>query len=81
MDSTITLTNQTNLFLSGVEKVISVCPTELIVMIAGQKLCILGQNMEIQRLDLENKILIIDGLVTLIKYQAKKQGLIKRMFK
>ena len=81
MDSTITLTNQTNLFLSGVEKVISVCPTELIVMLVGQKLCILGQNMEIQRLDLENKILIIDGLVTLIKYQAKKQGLIKRMFK
>ena len=81
MDSTITLTNQTNLFLSGVEKVISVCPTELIVMLAGQKLCILGQNMEIQRLDLENKILIIDGLVTLIKYQVKKQGVFKRMFK
>lgn len=81
MDSTITLTNQTNLFLSGVDNVISVCPKEVILTLSGQKLCVLGENMEIQRLDLENKILIIDGLVTLIKYQAKKQGLIKRMFK
>ncbi|MBO5310285.1 MAG: hypothetical protein J6A98_03715, partial [Clostridia bacterium] len=55
MDSTITLTNQTNLFLSGVEKVITVCPTEVNVEQAGKRLCILGENMEIQRLDLENK--------------------------
>lgn len=81
MDSTITLTNQTNLFLSGVENVISVCPKEVVLTIAGQKLCVLGENMEIQRLDLENKILIIDGLVREIKYQAKKQGVLKRMFK
>ena len=81
MDSTITLTNQENLFLSGVEKVVSVCPTELIVVLAGKKLCVLGENMEIQRLDLENKILIIDGLVNSIKFSAPKKGFVKRIFK
>ena len=81
MDSTITLTNQTNLFLSGVEKVISVCPSELIVVLAGNRLCVLGQNMEIQRLDLENKILIIDGLVNSFKFASQKKGFVKRLFK
>ena len=81
MDSTITLTNQTNLFLSGVEKVITVCPTEVSVEQAGKRLCILGENMEIQRLDLENKILIVDGLVFQMKYAMKKQGFMKRIFK
>lgn len=81
MDSTITLTNQTNLFLSGVDKVITVCPTEVLVEQAGKRLCILGENMEIQRLDLENKILIVDGLVFQMKYAMKKQGFMKRIFK
>ena len=81
MDSTITLTNQTNLFLSGVEKVVSVCPTELIVVLAGKRLCVLGENMEIQRLDLENKILIIDGLVNSFKFAMQRKGLVKKLFK
>ena len=81
MDSTITLTNQQNLFLSGVEKVISVCPTELIVVLAGKRFCVLGENMEIQRLDLENKILIIDGIVNVMKFAVVKKGFVKRIFK
>lgn len=81
MDNTITLTNQSNLFLSGVERVINVCPTEIIVILTGKKLCVLGEKMEIQRLDLENKILIVDGLVNNIKFVAPKQGLLKRVFK
>lgn len=81
MDSTITLTNQTNLFLSGVDKVITVCPTEVIVQQGGKRLCILGEKMEIQRLDLENKILIIDGVVFQMKYAVKKQSLVRRIFK
>lgn len=81
MDSTITLTNQTNLFLSGIDKVITVSPTEVIVDQNGKRLCVLGQGMEIQRLDLENKILIVQGLVNQIKFAVKKQGFVKRIFK
>lgn len=81
MDNTITLTNQSNLFLTGVDKVINVCPTEVIVEINGKKLCVLGSGMEIQRLDLENKILIVEGLVNTIKFANPKQSLVKRIFK
>lgn len=80
-DTTITLTNQTNLFLTGVTKVFNVCPNEIIVELGGKKLIIYGSNMEIQRVDLENKILIVDGIVTCIKYSQKKQSFFKRVFK
>lgn len=81
MDSTITLTNQTNLFLTGVDKVINICPSEIIIELAGKKLCILGEGMEVQRVDLENKVLIVNGLVNNIKFAVKKQGIMKRIFK
>jgi len=81
MDSTITLTNQTNLFLTGVEKVYNVCPTEIIVEIGGKKLCVFGNGMEVQRLDLENKVLIVDGVVNALKFAVARQGFFKRIFK
>lgn len=81
MENTITLTNQSNLFISGVEKVINVCATEVVVEVNGKRLCALGENMEIQRLDLENKILIVEGFVHQVKFAAPKKGFVKRIFK
>lgn len=81
MDSTITLTNQTNLFLTGVEKVYNVCPTEIIVEIGGKKLFVFGSNMEVQRVDLENKVLIVEGTVNALKFAVARQGFFKRIFK
>lgn len=81
MDNTITLTNQQNLFITGLEKVINICPTEIIVEINGKKLYIYGENMEVQRVDLENNVLIIDGFINCVKFMEKKPGFIKRIFK
>lgn len=81
MDTTITLTNQTNLFLTGVEKVFNVCPTELILQLGDQKLVVEGEGMEVQRVDLENKILIVEGKVCAIKYVKPRQPFLKKMFK
>ncbi|MDD4815866.1 MAG: YabP/YqfC family sporulation protein [Clostridia bacterium] len=81
MDTTITLTNQTNLFLTGVEKVFNVCPNEIVLNIGGKKLFVYGSGMEVQRVDLENKILIVNGLVTCLKYAGQKQSFLKRVFK
>lgn len=81
MDTTITLTNQTNLFLTGVEKVYNVCPTEIVVELGGKRLFVYGSDMEVQRVDLENKILIVNGLVTCLKFAGKRQSFLKRIFK
>ena len=81
METTITLKNQNNLFISGLEKVVSISPTEVIIEIDGKKLIILGENMEIQTLDLENKIFIVNGLVCSMKYSGQKQKFLKRIFK
>ena len=81
MDTTITLTNQTNLFLTGVEKVYNVCPTEIIVELGDKRLFVYGSGMEVQRVDLENKILIVNGLIVCLKYAGKRQNILKRIFK
>ena len=81
MDTTITLTNQTNLFLTGVVKVYNVSPTEIVVMLGEEKLCILGSGMEVQRVDLENKVIIVEGRVYSMKFLRPKQPMLKRIFK
>lgn len=81
MDTTITLTNQNNLFLTGVEKVFNVSPTEIIVEIGGKKLSIFGNNMEVQRVDLENKILIVNGEINCLKFSVPRQNFFKRIFR
>lgn len=81
MDTTITLTNQTNLFLTGVVKVYNASPTEIVVLLGEDKLCILGSGMEVQRVDLENKVIIVEGRVYSMKFLRPKQPILKRIFK
>lgn len=81
MERTINLINQNQLNITGVEKVKNVSPTEIITEVDGQTLLILGSNLEVQTLDLENSTLSINGLITCIKYSTKKPSLLKRIFK
>lgn len=81
MDKIITLVNQSILNITGVNKVKNVSPSEIITEVDGQILLILGNNLEVQTLDLENSTLSINGLITCIKFSTKKPSLIKRIFK
>ncbi|MDD3397248.1 MAG: YabP/YqfC family sporulation protein [Clostridia bacterium] len=81
MDKIINLFNQSQLSITGVEKVKNVSPSEIIIEVDGQTLLILGTNLEVQTLDLENSSLSINGLITCIKYSTKKPSLLKRIFK
>lgn len=81
MDKIITLVNQSILNVTGVNKVKNVSPSEIITEVDGQILLILGNNLEVQTLDLENSTLSINGLITCIKFSTKKPSLIKRIFK
>ncbi len=83
MDNKLTLTNRKNLCLTGIEKVVGISDSELLVEVDGVALSVQGSNMEVKKLDVESGILEVDGMINNIKYFDKKQKLsfIKRIFK
>lgn len=83
MDNKLTLINRKNLSLTGIEKVVGISDSELLVEVDGVVLSVQGENMEVKKLDVDSGILEIEGLINTIKYFEKKQKLsfIKRIFK
>lgn len=83
MDNKLTLTNRKILSLTGIEKVVGISDSELLVEVDGVALSVQGSNMEVKKLDVESGILEVDGMINNIKYFDKKQKLsfIKRIFK
>lgn len=83
MDNKLTLVNRKILNLTGIEKVVGISDSELLVEVDGVALSVQGSNMEVKKLDVESGILEIEGLINNIKYFDKKQKLnfITRIFK
>ena len=83
MDNKLTLVNRKILNLTGIEKVVGISDSELLVEVDGVALSVQGSNIEVKKLDVESGILEIEGLINNIKYFDKKQKLnfIKRIFK
>lgn len=81
MDRNITLMNQNNLNITGIEKVKAVSATEIVGEMDNQTLIISGENMEVQTLDVENCCLTVNGKILGIKFSVKKPPLLKRLLK
>ncbi len=81
MQNTITLTNRQTLNILGVTKVNGVSPSEVVLEIEGDKLIVTGEEMEVQTLDVENKVLTILGKINSMKFTGPKVPLLKRIFK
>ncbi len=80
-ESVLTLANQKKLSLTGVEKVFSTSESKVFLSIDGNTLKISGQNLQVEKLDVENGILRLDGIVEELKFDHKKTPLLKRLFK
>ena len=81
MQNVITLTNRQTLNILGVSKVNGVSPTEVMLEIEGDRLLVTGEGMEVQTLDVENKVLTILGKINSMKFLGAKVPLLKRIFK
>lgn len=81
MQNVITLTNRQTLNILGVTKVSGVSPSEVLLEIEGDRLRITGEGMEVQTLDVENKVLTILGKINSMKFLGAKVPLLKRIFK
>ena len=81
MQNVITLTNRQTLNILGVSKVSGVSPSEVMLEMEGDRLLITGEGMEVQTLDVENKVLTILGKINSMKFLGAKVPLLKRIFK
>lgn len=81
-ESKVTLINRQNLAITGVEKVVSANSEVVNLLVSGSKMCIEGQNLYVAKLDIDQGIVVLEGLVDGIKYGSpKKAPILKRMFK
>ncbi|MGI5841996.1 MAG: YabP/YqfC family sporulation protein [Christensenellales bacterium] len=80
-ESILNLTNRQKLSLSGVEKVVVVSNFKIELIASGSNLKITGENLEVEKLDIENGVLRVNGIVNEIKYNETKTPLLKRLFK
>lgn len=78
----LTIANGNNLYLSGVEKVISSTPTCLQVVFGAQTLEILGTDISASKIDVESGILEATGNFSSIKFAGakQKQNIFKKIF-
>ena len=80
--TTLTLLNQKNLILSGVEEVYSSNDKTIYLKTNGKKLQILGENINISKLSLDSGELEASGLFYNFKYFVNvKTSFFKRFFK
>ncbi len=81
-ESKVTIINRNNLAITGVEKVISANTGVVNLKVTGSPMCIEGQNLYVAKLDIEQGVVVLEGLINGIKYAApKKQPIFKRILK
>ena len=82
-ENIIRLINRNDLTISGVNKVISFSPTQIVLFALDCQITICGEQLQTTKLDEQTEELSVQGLINSIKWSDKKEkiGLIKRIFK
>lgn len=82
-NSELTLINRIKLTVSGVEKVFESNPQKLQLQVAGDIMQIIGNDLNVTRLDTSTGVLELSGRIDCIKYSAlsQKGSWVKRIFK
>lgn len=82
-ESQVNLLNRSTLSISGVEKVYETNESKVQIKVAGSNLQMLGEGLNIEKLDVEQGLIQINGLINELKYSTGevKGGLFKKIFK
>jgi len=83
MNTNLTLNNRTELILTGIKKVRSTEPNQIIANLENTSIVISGTNLSVQQLDIKQGTLEVTGTVNSIKYSSNvsKSFSLKNMFK
>ena len=80
---TITIQNQSNAHITGVSEVITATESGILCKLLSNNLQIIGENLRISKLLPEERLLIIDGYISNIKYSSSNQktSFLKKIFR
>lgn len=79
----ILIEDRKKISIKGAKKVLSTTSNQAVVEVEDCNIIITGNNIEVTKLDLENKEVVFSGELTNLKYSKKveKTNIIKRLFK
>ncbi|MBE7075539.1 MAG: hypothetical protein E7375_00525 [Clostridiales bacterium] len=77
----IILEDRKKITINGATKVISSTTSQSVVEVGSTNLVIAGENLEVTKLDLENKEVVFSGNIESLKYTKKPTSFFKRIFK
>ena len=82
--SNLTITSRTNLSLSGVKKVRTAEPSQVVAILDNCQIIISGANLSVQNVNIPSGILELTGTINAIRYTgaaAARKFSLKNMFK
>ncbi|MCL2556414.1 MAG: YabP/YqfC family sporulation protein [Firmicutes bacterium] len=77
----ITLQSRSKAILAGVENVLGASEEIVNLVTSEGTLSIFGKSLKIQKFNIEDGALVLDGIIDSIKYAAVKTPILKRLFK
>ena len=77
----IIIENRSAISITGVDKVETAIPTQFTCIAMGERLQILGEMLEVARLDVECGCVSLSGKISSINYIGEKKSLLRRLFK
>lgn len=82
-ENIIRLVNRNDLTITGVQKVVSFSPKQILLTALDSEIEITGENMQTTKLDENGGELCVNDLITMMKWVSKKEKLpfFKRLFK
>ncbi len=83
MSEIITIEDQNQISIKGATKINSATQSQAVVEIGSCTVIISGNNLEVKKLDLDNKEVSLAGRIVALKFNshAEKQPFLKRLFK
>ncbi len=83
VNHSLEMENQTKLKITGVIEVVSATDKGVLCKLANSHLQILGDNIRVEKLSPEDKILVVTGLINGIKYSGgqKDNNIFKKLFR
>lgn len=79
----ICIEDRKSLTINGATKVISSTSTQAVIEVEDTNIVVTGTDIEVTKLDLDNKTVTFSGNINCVKYATKteKANLFKRLFK
>ena len=83
VNSKILISDRKQTSISGVEKIFEASETKMIMKVSGSNMAVLGEQLNISKLDVDAGTLELNGQINEIKFVDNKEkiSLIKKIFK